>query len=380
MKKNDITLILPYKNIFYKIILYFCSMISTLPSYDEARNAIRDRKDAKAFFNLGLLYVKGIGIKQNNVLAQYFFNKAVDMGCDEAKPYVRIAYESGEIDFAAQILCMLGNAETASSETIAALRKRIEVERKAKNYGYLSGLSNQLSVFYPEYNKEKAIDDILNNRDTIDADIFFATSTSDNTSEIYVEMQDRFLQQLYAPVEKQNVFEGETNAEYLDNTIRDLVVCLGNIANAYLSICQRFNIRELDIITPESLRTLPYIKVSDLFLLRQQGLRCLLSIKDVDPIISDKFLNNLCNDNQLLDICELVVDKDIQMFLVSFVELNIDIESIEISYLQLMREYKRNNLEPLVDHINVFVARMEGLEFGLNLPVYTKETLPPIVL
>ena len=245
-------------------------MISALPSYDEARIAIKDKKDAKAFFNLGLLYAKGIGVRKNNVLANYFCKKAVSLGCEEAKAYEGIMYESGEIDFPEQIKCMLGNAETASPETIAALRKRVEVERKAGNYGYLSELRDQLPTFYPEYNKEKAMDDILSCRDTLDADIFFATSTGDNRSEVYVEKQDRLLQQLYAPVEEQIVFGEEVNPDFLDETVRDLVACLKNLKEAYHTICQHFNIKEQDFPTPEYLKNLLYMKVSSLLRLRYQ--------------------------------------------------------------------------------------------------------------
>ena len=355
-------------------------MISTLPSYDEARIAIKDGKDAKAFFNLGLLYAKGIGVRQNNILAQYFLKKAVDLGCEEAKAYEGVIYETGEIDFPAQIKRMLGNAEEASPETIAALRKRIEIERKAKNYGYLSVLREQLPTFYPEYNKEKAIDDILNGRDTLDADIFFATSTNDNRSEVYVEKQDRLLQQLYAPVEAQNVSWDEMDDDILEVEAAELLECMRNITVAYKAICLQFDIMEQDFLTPESLKTLPCIKVSDLLLLRYQGLRCLLSIKDVDPIICDKFLDNLYKDDELLNICELVKEQNLQMFLISFVELNIDIESIEIVSWRLFRDYRMNHLENLADHINVFVTRLKGLGLDLNLPVYTKETLPPIEL
>ena len=355
-------------------------MISTLPSYDEARIAVRDGKDAKAFFNLGLLYAKGIGVKKNNVLAQYFSKKALDLGCEEAKEYVGIAYESGEIAFPAQIQRMLGNAEDASPETMVALRKRIEAERKAKNYGYLSVLREQLPTFYPEYNKEKAINDILNGRDTLDADIFFATSTGDNRSEVYVEKQDSLLRQLYAPVETQNVSWGEAVDDILEEDVTELLECMRNIACAYRTICQHFNIKEQKFPAPESLKTLPYIKVSDLLLLRYLGLRCLLSVKDIDPVICDQFLNNLHNDNKLLDISESIKGQDLQMFLICFVELNVDIESIEIVSWRLLRAYRRNNLEFLADHINVFVTRLKGLGFDINLPVYTKETLPPIEL
>ena len=354
-------------------------MISALPSYDKARIAIKDKKDAKAFFNLGLLYAKGIGVRKNNVLANYFCKKAVSLGCEEAKAYEGIMYESGEIDFPEQIKCMLGNAETASSETIAALRKRVEVERKAGNYGYLSELRDQLPTFYPEYNKEKAMDDILSCRDTLDADIFFATSTGDNRSEVYVEKQDSLLWQLYAPVEKQIVSWGEKD-DFLEGATTELLECMRNIISAYRAICQHFNIKEQDFLTPESLRTMPYIKVSDLLLLRYQGLRCLLSIKDVVPIICDKFLDNLYKDDELLNICELVKEQNLQMFLISFVELNIDIESIEIVSWRLFRDYRMNHIENLADHINVFVAKMKGFGYELNLPVYTTETLPPINL
>ena len=68
------------------------------------------------------------------------------------------------------------------------------------------------------------------------------------------------------------------------------------------------------------------------------------------------------------------------MFLISFVELNIDIESIEIVSWRLFRDYRMNHIENLADHINVFVAKMKGFGYELNLPVYTKETLPPINL
>jgi hypothetical protein len=91
-------------------------------------------------------------------------------------------------------------------------------------------------------------------------------------------------------------------------------------------------------------------------------------------------LDNLYKDDELLNICELVKEQNLQMFLISFVELNIDIESIEIVSWRLFRDYRMNHIENLADHINVFVAKMKGFGYELNLPVYTTETLPPINL
>ena len=51
-------------------------MITNLPTYDEARKAIRGGKDPVAFMHLGILYAQGIGVTQNHILAHYFLKKA----------------------------------------------------------------------------------------------------------------------------------------------------------------------------------------------------------------------------------------------------------------------------------------------------------------
>ena len=56
-------------------------MIQKLPTYAEAQKAICGAKDPKAFLHLGILYAQGIGTEQNDMLADYFIKKAIDMGC-----------------------------------------------------------------------------------------------------------------------------------------------------------------------------------------------------------------------------------------------------------------------------------------------------------
>lgn len=73
---------------------------------------------------------------------------------------------------------------------IITIKDRVEMERKAKNYGFLSIFAKQLPTFYPGYSQKRAIDDMLNGRDTVDADILFATCTTDNHSEFYLSLQD----------------------------------------------------------------------------------------------------------------------------------------------------------------------------------------------
>ena len=355
-------------------------MITNLPTYDEARIAIRGGKDPVAFLHLGILYARGMCVTQNLTLAHYFIKKALDMGCKEAEDYLSIEYESGRMDFAADIESYIGENGSASQETIAWLRARVEVERKAKNYGNLSKIRKHLALIYPEYDREKAINDILNGRDTIDADILYATSTSGNTSEVYIEQQDRLLHQLYAQVEGDRALCENIDSDVLDKSESELVLCLANLTSSYSLICHKYQVKGKDICHLNSSELYPYIKVQTMATLRQQGFRCLLSIKDVDPIISLAFLEKLDDDQGLLSVCEQVRDEALQLFLISFVELNIDLDLLQLTSLQLLQSYRNNNLSPLVVHINAFVDRLNQAGIKNHLPTYTQELLPPIDL
>lgn len=359
-------------------------MMQQLPSLADAQKAIKGGKDPRAFLHLGILYAQGVDVSQNDILANYFLKKALDMGCKEAEEYLEWGYESGTKDFGDEINTIIGDSNEISRETIAKLKVRIEKERIAGNIGNLARMRQNLLLFYPEYSREKAISDILNNRHTVDADILFTLSTGDNRSEIYLESQDRLLRQLYAPI---------INNTWLNNTIieaddtdllgkdeSELVQCITNLTSSYDTICKEYGVPPQDIYSFDSLALYPYIKVSDLVLLRQQGFRALLSIKDVDPIIGKKFMECLDSDDKLLNVCEEVKDQDIQLFLISFVELNIDIESLEISSLALLKAFRNNNLMPLAEHLNAFVDRLNKAGIKNHLPYYTLGHLPPIDL
>ena len=303
-----------------------------LPSLAEAQKAIKGGKDPRAFLHLGILYAQGIGTEQNDILANYFIRKALDMGCQEAKEYLNMKY-----------------------------------------------IREHLKFFYPEYNKEKAISDILNYRNTIDADILYSLCTSDNTMEIYVKSQESLLSQLFAPVSREDCIWEYINTDMLSKDESELAQCLVNLNYSYDKICQKYDVEREDLHTLESLDLYPYIKIPSLVELRRQAFRCLLSIRDTDPNIRF-YLACLDSDEKLLKVCETIKDQDIQLFLISFVELNIDIESIEITSLGLLKAYWNNNLLPLVEHLNNYVARLSKLGIRHNLPVFGAQNLPPIDL
>ena len=140
-----------------------------------------------------------------------------------------------------------------TKENTAKQRAKVEVERKAKHYGQLSQIRKYLPLLYPEYNREKAINDILNGRDTLDADILFSTCTTDNTSEIYLDSQDMLLQQLYAPFEKFDMINGDIDAEMLGKDESELAQCLVNLTESYDTICQLYHVPKKENIEAISL-------------------------------------------------------------------------------------------------------------------------------
>lgn len=353
-------------------------MVQKLPTYADAQKAICGGKDPIVFLHLGILYAQGIGAEQNDMLASYFIKKAIDMGCKEAEEYIKSEYESGKKDFAQEIMSAFEEERLITKEKTAKQRAKVEVERKAKHYGQLSQIRKYLPLLYPEYNREKAINDILNGRDTLDADILFSTCTTDNTSEIYLNSQDMLLQQLYALFKKYDITNEDLDAKMLGKDESELAQCLVNLTKSYDTICQLYHVPKKEIFTLQTLKLFPYIKVKDLALLRQQGFRCLLSVKDIDPVINDNYLNNLSDDKALLDVCEKIRDQDLQLFLISFVELNIDLDALEIDSLQLLKAYRSNNFVPLADYLNAFTKRLTKHGFKHELPTFSTENLPLI--
>ncbi len=351
-----------------------------LPSLADAQKALKGGKDPRAFLHLGILYAQGIGTTQNEILANYFINQALDMGCKEAKEYINIKYESGANNFANEINAGIEDPLRVAHTTVVRLKKRVEKERVAGNYGNLSKIRQHLELFYPEYNKEKATFDILNQRNTVDADILYSLCTSDNTSELYIKSQECLLAQLFAPISNEDNIWEYIDTDMLSKDESELAQCLVNLTSSYNKICQKYDVERQDLYTLESLDLYPYIKIPSLVELRKQAFRCVLSIKDVDFNIRDKYLDCLDSDEKLLTVCEAIKDQDIQLFLISFVELNIDIESLEITSLSLLRAYRNNNLQPLVDHLNDYVNRLTASGIKHNFPLFSTENLPSIDL
>ncbi len=123
----------------------------------------------------------------------------------------------------------------------------------------------------------------------------------------------------------------------------------------------------------------PYLNVPLMSLLRRQAFRCILSIKDIGHYM-DEFLDHLDNDEHLLNICETIHDEDIQLLLISYIELHIDINNQQAEYMSLLQSFWNHDMDALAQRLNIFVKNLTDANMEHQLPEFTPDTLPHIVL
>lgn len=350
-------------------------------TYDNARRAVRDSEDPEAFLHLGMLYTKGIGTKVNNTLANYYYGKALALGAQVAEEFFIREYADGSKDFLHDISNFLKNPHSVPHMTLNRFRTLLEWERHKKYYGLLSQAREHLYMFYPDYNIRKAMDDILNDRNTVDADLLFATSTEDNKYEYNISQLDSFLQQLLAPhINIAKASQLEDCHDLWNEDERDLVNSIEDLVNSYNNVCKKNNIEPLNIISIKTLQRQPHIDVSTMATIRRQAFRCLLSIKDIDPLISNEFMSQLEHDEELMNIIEKLSDTDLLTFLFSFVEQNIYILALEKNYQELLSSYRRGDLEDVAAYVNEKTHRLNEASLKHEIPTYTTDNLPQIDL
>lgn len=351
-------------------------------TYHNARIAVRDGKSPEAYLNLGILYARGIGTRENHTLANYFYEKALAMGCREAESYIEKEYESGAKDIVDEIEKAVAGRETVPPEKISELKPKLERERLKHNYGTLSRLRQHLHLFYPDYDQEKATADILANRETVDADIYYSLCTSENNAETHIDSLEQILHQLYAPIVENEALQLRTkeieHTALFDGDEEELVQALKNLSDSYGLLCRRYDFPRQEPVTPDLLEPLPFIEVRTLTQIRKQAFACLLSIREIAPVVKDEFLNHLDSSDKLLSICEQPMDQDLQLFLISYVEVNVNMESIGLNYQGLLSAYSKKDMGFLADLLNERVGKLTAAGVEHRLPLYTPDNLPPI--
>ena len=360
---------------------YFVDLSQSLQAFHYIRKAIRHKTAPLAFLRLGICYDQGIGTTENHTLASYYFNQAYIMGVKEAGSFIDFEYDSGRRNFVKDFENTLSYSEEEEPALLKVYQRQAERERINRNYGILSQFRDYIPLFYPDYDQEKGFDDFLNNRDTVDADICYSLSTTDNYEEVDLDQIDRLLQQLYAPItQNEELINGLASMEdsYLALHLYEKEFLQSNfdLIYAFKQISQKYHIKEIAITETDVSDIIPYVKMSTLTFFR-----CLLAIRNLDPVIEDDFLANLDDDSLLLDIVPKISDSDILSLLIAFVSMNIDIRNLMIYiYQPLFKSYQNQQLDFLTSHLNQYIGTITDMGIEHELPVFTSDSLPVITL
>ena len=194
---------------------------------------------------------------------------------------------------------------------------------------------------------------------------------------------ESLLSQLFAPITQdtdlyQRIIDSD-NGDLLNSNVGEILQCLVNFTHAYNNICKKYKVDKKEINSITATDMFPYLNVPLMSLLRRQAFRCVLSIKDLGPYMNN-YLEHLDSDDYLLNICETVHDEDIQLFLISYIELNIDINIQQTDYLSLLRSFWNHDLDVLANYLNEFAKKLTDSDIEHQLSEFMPDTLPPIEL
>ena len=351
-------------------------------AFYHARKAISDKNNPLALLRLGRIYDFGIGTLINYTLAHYFYKQALARGCQEALEYITDEYADDRRSILEDFEAEKGGGAHASADTVAWYRQIIEHERQRGFVGLISAIRPHIKLFYPDYDKTRGINDIISGRNTLNADIFYALSTANCLAEKNLDKREEFMRQLCKPItddaELVRCAADVDSYEWAREDERELYQAMINFRDSYQEYCDKSGIKPRDFTLPDELSFLSCIPAQTLRLIRRQLVCCLLSLRDAHPLIRKEFLTHLSSDEFLLTLVEKIPDQDLQLALISFVEINIDIESLEFKYRNLYNAYHRGDVAPLCTFLNDLAQSFSEAGIPHHLPHYTLDNPPQL--
>lgn len=259
-------------------------------------------------------------------------------------------------------------------ETIEKLKKNMTLQLE-NNLGHLHifDSSKIFNIIFPNYN-ENEIFKQYSFSGKENQMLFYARHYANNI-EIEVDLQDDFLERLHSLV----TFDDSIGQDFdnYDNDVKELVQAMVNYRSSYISVCNKKSIVPLEYNLPKTEYQFPYMPSSVCAKISYDTFELFMTLHDSMPDIYAPMLSILRDDSKMLDYIETIKDQDLQLFLISLVEIKIDIETIILNNFGLYKNYKENNKKPIVDYLNKVLDKY-GDKVQSRETTYTIENLPDI--
>lgn len=268
---------------------------------------------------------------------------------------------------------------TLSDEHYKETKKKL-VEHINVAPGCLSPFKTNLNELFPEYNRETGLKDFMDNNPSFLSQLFYAQSV-DVDGEFYVHEQDRLLSKLMECVEKDSCSIEIRNRQLCllqdDMELWRSDGAMENFNNSYQSVCESRNIRPIDDLSRFPYEhVFPFIPREKAVEYRKRVLRAFLSVILIDENLHG--LLDIVNDSEkLLNYAEKIEsDESLQLFIISFVEVDLDVSSLLIAGAELLQALAAQKLGVLVEFVNKIIGSIEESGIAHSIPPVTLMNLP----
>ena len=242
---------------------------------------------------------------------------------------------------------------------------------KSNDAGCISGLGQAFHLLYPDFDEQKVFTD-YQNATSKEQWLLYAKNYA-NAEEIDVELQDSYLEKFYSLL----TFD-ESLKDNKDNYIQDideLLQAMTNYEHSYKAVCRKNSIPPTDYYFPKVEYIFPYMPSSVCCRIAYDTFSLFLSLRNHMPEIYDPMLPIIRSDESMLNYIETIKDMDLQLFLISLVEIKIDIESVMLGNQSLYTICKDKDYQKIVNNLNILLDKFKD-KVTADVSSFTTDNLP----
>ena len=256
------------------------------------------------------------------------------------------------------------------------IRKMVDENLLTNNLGYFREFASSkiLTALYPDYDEESVFRDFLGSS-LRDKKLFYGQYYS-NTCESDVSLQDDFLEKLFTIVDIDYSLREEK--ENFDSDVVELMQALENFGRYYCDICKERGIAHEEYRLPKLEYQYPYMPTSVCCKIAFDIFSLFMSLYNDFKDIFDPMLHILWSDEKMLDYIEPLTDnQDMQLLVITLVEIRIDLESVMLANYRWYERFKDHNLQTIVTHMNTLAKKYGNrLHVEDEKKMFTLDNLP----
>lgn len=182
------------------------------------------------------------------------------------------------------------------------------------------------------------------------------------------EKKDNVLLQLYKPLINDKSFE-QVKMEFVSKIsgISDFWDVANNIFDTYENLCKMFSILPVAYNKLRKEDLYPFISCKTVDSYGRDIVKCFISMyksRQCDILNCRQPIS----DEKLLEVAEKAHDEDVQLFLINFVEVHIELQEILLNNKKDYVAYLNNDIQKLLDRINRFKEKLDesGIQNALT--------------